>query len=263
MLHAVKHNARFWEYCSEELRGDRDILNAAAEGNSFNSLDVVPNTYQLDHPEFVACAIRKYLKGSKFSNERGRAIAQMIREEMWHDRTVAIAWLECGGLWIFLLHFGEDRERIRTATKCSWDQFHWASGLLKNDKVFVTQASTVDARILEYVSTQLFFDHDVVLTAFGRDGRILELYAEGDEQSFDYLVSFATKVRQRLMESRTFQCEFIGSAKRPSSEKLNCHLSMLNQGPEMLATYKDKIASYAGILYKRRNLHDTRLHLVT
>mmetsp|Transcript_4001 Transcript_4001/g.9217 ORF Transcript_4001/g.9217 Transcript_4001/m.9217 type:complete len:762 (+) Transcript_4001:2-2287(+) len=257
MLHAVKHHPRLWKHCSEELRGDNDILIAVAEASS-NSLQIVPSTYQLDHPEFVACVIQKHV-GRKFFESPGkikRMYNSMLRE-MWHNRAVAMAWLEAGGKWSnfdFPPAFSEDGEMILTATKHFWAEFRWASDRLKSVKAFVIQALAVDARIIRFVSEELFFDHNVVMAAFSTDVRAIEFYAEGDDQSFAFLVSFAKKIRRRLLESRTFIDEFIGSAKCPSAENVDCNLSMLNQGPVMLATYEDKIASYAGILHEEEEL---------
>ncbi|CAJ1970160.1 unnamed protein product [Cylindrotheca closterium] len=254
MLYAIKHQPRFWEYCSDELRGDRDILMAVAK-KSAASLHIVSSTHQLDHPEFVACAIRNHRAMNIFSHQR--PMYKDIRREMWHNRAVAMAWLESGGEWMGLAfppYFTEDKAIIVTATKHFWIQFQWASDMLKSDKAFVIQALAVDARIIRYISKELLFDRDVMMAAFSRDVRAIEFYAECDEQSFAFLVSFAQKIRERLRESRTFQDDFIEAAKCPSPENVDCNLPMLNQGPVMLATYEDKIASYAGILHEEELL---------
>mmetsp|Transcript_45286 Transcript_45286/g.109624 ORF Transcript_45286/g.109624 Transcript_45286/m.109624 type:complete len:701 (-) Transcript_45286:321-2423(-) len=242
MLVAISQNHWHWDGCSEELRQDRDFMLELAE--TCPSVFVcVEDEYQMDHPEMVIRALQKH---PDYLRERFDDFCP----ELWENRRVAMAWLEIGGGWshhFFPEEFNDDEEIVLMATRHHWEDFDVASDNLVQDKVFISKALAVNARIIEFVDPSILHDEEVLMAAISKDSRCIDFFLEVFEDS-GTLVLFAQTIRHRLREYWTFHHCVLPSMRLSSEEASECVLLMLNQGPATLATYIDKISSYVGTI---------------
>ncbi|CAJ1953971.1 unnamed protein product [Cylindrotheca closterium] len=247
MMKAIKKDVSIWEHCSDELKVDRDIALAALEGSP-NVLFFIGESYQMDNPAFVVLTIETHARYLQF-------VYHDVCKELWSNREVARAWLNSGGDWLdeFPEEFAEDEELVLILVRKNWSDFNMISDALKGDKDFILKAVAVDARIIRDVDEKIAYDKDVALAAISKDPRSLQFYSGGE--AFEFIVSFAKLIRERLLEYQVFQKEIVASMDK------ECHrsnqisvLSMLNQGPATLAMYKDVITSYIGVLHDEEEI---------
>jgi len=248
MVEAIKKDVTVWEHCPDGLKVDRDIALAAVEGSP-NALFFVGDSYQMDNPDFVVLTIETHAKNLQF-------VYHDVCKELWANRDVARAWLNSGGDWLdddFPEDFAEDEELVLTLVRKNWSDFDMTSDALKGDKDFILKAVSVDARIIRDVDEEIAYDKDVALAAISKDARSLQFYSGGED--FEFIVSFAKLIRERLQEYQVFEQEIVASMdKECHQSSQNSPLSMLNQGPATLAMYKDMIASYIGVLHGEKEI---------
>jgi len=241
MLEAVKIDSSAFEFCSEELSVDRDIVFATVESSS-NYFHLLTDSYQLENPDIVVCAI-------KSSNSKDLwSLYENICEEMWSNRHVGLAWLSKGGDWLdddFPDDFKDNEELCLTLAKHNWTDFENASVALRSDKEFMLNAVMVDARVIRDIidtDDQLRYDYDLTLLAFSRDKRTIQFYSSAND--FEYMVAFTEKVRKRIEDNDTFNDVVVASIIR---QPQNSSLSLLNQGPYAIRYHSNLISSYLGV----------------
>merc|ERR1712238_629668 len=214
MLEAVKIDPTAFEFCSEELSVDRNIVCATKSSNSTDLWSLYEN----------------------------------ICEEMWSNRHVGLAWLSKGGDWLdddFPDDFKDNEELCLTLAKHNWTDFENASVALRSDKEFMLNAVMVDARVIRDIidtDDQLRYDYDLTLLAFSRDKRTIQFYSSAND--FEYMVAFTEKIRKRIEDNDTFNDVVVASIIR---QPQNSSLSLLNQGPYAIRYHSNLISSYLGV----------------
>ena len=239
MIEAVKNDSIAFEYCSDELQNDRDVVMAAISSSS-TCLYLVTERFQDENPDVVITAIEKTDPRDLWT------VYDDVYEELWANRDVAMAWLSKGGDWLsddFPEEFEDDEELLLTVTKQNWTEFDYASDRLKASKQFMLRALALDGRVIRDISDDLRHDFDLALTAFRNNRQALQFYSGPED--FPFMVSLTQRVRERLDEYDVFSNEIISAMRCPRGGK--CFLPMLNQGPDTLHMYKSKIASYLGL----------------
>lgn len=242
MLEAVKTDAIALDYCSDELQNDKEVILAAVESAPISALFHTEHLFQMENPDVVIRAFEKAHCDQLW------VTYDAVCEDLWSNRDVAMAWFSKGGHWLaddFPVEFCDDKEMLITIARQNWTEFDWASESLKRDKEFMLQVLAVDGRVIRDVDVELRCDEDLVLAAISKDPRSLEFYSGGED--FEFMVSFAQKIRDRLREHDMFQEEIMTSMAVPFSNSI-CSLPMLNQGPTTLAMYEERISSFLGIL---------------
>jgi len=241
MLEAVKIDPTAFEFCSEELSVDRNIIFATVESSS-NYLYLLTDSYQLENPDIVICAIKSSNSTDLLS------LYENICEEMWSNRYVGLAWLSKGGDWLdddFPDDFKDNEELCLTLAKHNWTDFENASVALRSDREFMLNAVMVDARVIRDIidtDDQLRYDYDLTLLAFSRDKRTIQFYSSAND--FEYMVAFTEKVRKRIEDYDTFNDVVLASIIR---QPQNSSLSLLNQGPYAIRYHSNLISSYLGV----------------
>jgi hypothetical protein len=245
MIEAVKNNSIAFEYCSEELQEDCDVVMAAIEASS-TSLYLVSDSFQLANPQVVITAIQRTAPGDLWS------AYDDVDNELWANRDVAMAWLSRGGDWLdddFPEAMCDDEGLFLMVAEHNWTEFDYASEKLKSNKEFMLKAAAKDGRVYKEVSDDLRHDFDLALVAFG-NSRVAIQFFTGPED-FEFMVYFAKRVNERLATHSAFMKQVLCSMARPAEENQECYLPMLSQGPETSSMYKQLISSYLGIPQSR------------
>ncbi len=254
-----------WEQMPEDIRNDKEIMmkfatcEEAAEHLAHiilwepedldimeqllrtypEALEEVPNDIQELYPELMAQCIAD-LPEDSFLLE---GLHDVISEELWDCREVALAWIRKGGEDLFFLedYFDDDEEIFLAVAEHNWEDFTMASESLLNDKEFLTQAVAKNERIWTLLETEMKEDFDIALTAFAAHPN-LPYYAADDD--FSFLVAFARNVRDRLEIHDSFIELVLCSMDLPSSTNI---FATLNQGRHTTLQYKKSIAEYIGL----------------
>jgi len=244
MLEAIKSNHRIYEFCSEEISFDRDIILATIKSYP-GYLHLLPESFQLENPDVVICAIESCNRSDSWF------LYEYICEGMWSNRDVAISWLMKFGDWLpddFAEEFEEDEEMCLTLIKQNWTEFENLSTVLKNNKDFMLKALVLDARVvraLEETDNQLRYDDDLMLLAFSKDKRAIQSYSGGNE--FEYMVSFTERLRNRIRDYGIYKDVVYANILRPREKNPDCSLVKLDQGPDGIKHYSQLIESYLGL----------------
>ncbi|KAL3930483.1 MAG: hypothetical protein SGBAC_011745 [Bacillariaceae sp.] len=241
MLAAISKDRCHWDGCSDELRRDRDFMLELAE-TCPSVFEFVEEDWQMQHPEM---AIRALQKHPDYFRERFNDFCP----ELWLNKKVAMAWLEIGGRWpqyCFPENLGEDEELVLTAIQKNWEDFGVVSESLLNDKVFVSKALAVNARIVEVMDPNTL-DEEILMAAISNDSCCIGFLLESSEDH-STLILFAQKIRLRLREYWAFHHEVLPPIRILAAKDDECVLPMLNQGPATLTTYIDNISSYVGTI---------------
>jgi hypothetical protein len=260
MLEAVKNDPSMYEYCSEELFDDRDIIVAAVDGSP-RILNLVDHQFQEANPGVVILAIQKTARDDLW------VLYDAIYDELWTNRDVAKTWLSRGGDWLvddFPVDFESDQELLLTVAKENVTQFQNAPETLKKDKDFMLKAVALDGRVIREVDDSLRHDFDLVLLAFSGDQSALQFYANVED--FEYMVTFTNKVRTALSEFDCFTNIVMENIVQPGKPNHHgCCLSLLNQGPETVQYHFDLISSYLGLICKDEvsKWRDASMHLLS
>ena len=244
MMEAVKKDPAAFRYCSNELKHDMDFLFDIFESHHWLDWRTILQEIELDPTLFVELLKKTMHKGGFLAWERNDHWPNLLQ-----NRDVAMAWLSNGGEWReddFPEEFSEDKELLLTLLEHGNRRaFEFASPALKSDKDFMMKALSLDARVIADVSEEIACDEDLVIFAISKDPGSVHYYA-GDED-FEFVVSLAEKVRNRLREYDIFVEEIIDNISIPDSER-NCGLALLNQGPEVIQMYKKNLSAYLGLL---------------
>ena len=244
MLQAIKSNYSVYEFCSEELSFDRDIVLATIKSYP-GYLYLLPDSFQLENPDIVICAIESCNQNDSWF------LYEYICEGMWLNRDVAISWLMKFGDWLpddFPEEFEEDEELCLALIKQNWIEFENLSTVLKNNKGFMLKAVAIDARVvraLEGTDNLLRYDYDLMLLAFSKDKRAIQSYSGGNE--FECMVSFTERLRKRIRDSDIYKIVVYGNILRPREKNPNCSLVLLDQGPDAVIYHSRLIESYLGL----------------
>lgn len=238
MLQAIKTDSVAFEFCTDELQHDLDIVLAAVP----TSLYLVPETYQVEHPDIVRVAIEKTDSSDLWMTYDD------ICDTLWSTREIAKAWLAKGGDWLndnFPEEYENDEELLLTVAECNWSEFEFASDALKNDKKFMLRAVGIDGRIIREASEDLRHDYDIALAAFSRDIRALQFFSGAED--FEFMCGFSKWVRQQIEDYKTFTNEFASKIVKPRATDGACHLGLLNQGPETLSSFLESLVGFLGL----------------
>lgn len=243
MLQAIKIEPEMYDYCVIDLVDDRDIVSAGLPA----VLEMVDADFQMQNLDLVCAAIEK-TPTSDFC---------MLYEEIWsgcwENKLVAKAWLSKGGEWladVFPVEFSSDEELWEVTVKRNWAEFCHASESLRSNKQAVLKLLEIDARIIRDVDEDISHDHDIALLAFSKDMRALQSFSNATE--FEFLVNFAQRIRKKLLDYSTYQSLVDSSIRGTlSSRDRQSSLGILNQGPETVAFYSSKIASYLDLPEKK------------
>ncbi len=231
---AAEHLARIilWE------PEDRDILEQLLRTYP-EALEEVPNHIQELYPDLIAQCIADLPEDSYLLE----GLHDVICEELWGHREVALAWIRKGGEDLFFLedYFDDDEEIFLAVAEHNWEDFNVASESLLNDKKFLIQAVTKNEQIWTVLETEMKEDFDIALTAFAAHPN-LPYYAADDD--FSFLVAFARNVRDRLEIHDSFVELVLCSMDLPSSTNI---FTTLNQGRHTTLQYKKSIAEYIGL----------------
>ena len=256
MLRAVETDPVAFEYCTEDLQLDIDIVMAALP----TSLYLVSDTYQYENPEVVKVAIEKTKPADLWMTHDD------IFEGMWNNYEIALAWLAKGGDWLdeeFPNEFKHDEVLWLTVAANNWSQFEYAPNCLKNDKKFMLKLLEIDGRIIREAQ-DLRYDFDIVLAAFSKDVRAVQFYSGGED--FEFICGFVEWTRRQLEECKTFTEIIVGNISSPTSiQGCTFPLGMLNQGPELVKFYVEEISSFLGLPESSRlqKLHDASNNLLS
>jgi hypothetical protein len=249
IMEAVKNDPVAFEYCSEELQSDREVVLAAIEASP-SSLYLVMDSFQYENPDVVILALEKTDRGDLWTTYDD------VYDELWTNRDVAMAWLSKGGDWLaddFPEDFWDDEELLLTVAKHNWTEFDCASENLRNDKEFMLKALALDGRVIRDVSEDLRHDYDLALAAFGKDLRSLQFFSGPED--FEFMVSLTNQVRERLEDCSFFMREMVGSIYRRPSADEKCLLPMLNQGPDTVQMYQTTLSSFLGLPHGEELAH--------
>jgi Domain of unknown function (DUF4116) len=110
MLEGVRNNPTSFEYCSEELANNWDVVLTAV-GASPTTLCLGNASFQVTNPDLVILTIKRRAREDLWALYGG------IHNELWMDRDVAMAWLSRGGDWLvddFPVDFESDRGLLLT-----------------------------------------------------------------------------------------------------------------------------------------------------
>jgi hypothetical protein len=241
MIEAVQNDSIAFEYCSDELQQDLDVVKAAIEAYPA-SLYLVPDNVQLENPDIVIMAI------GRTDPEELWATYDDVYEELWTNRDVVKAWLSAGGEWMedqFPDEFSQDEEFLLVVAEHNYSEFDYADDSLKSNKEFMLQAVAKDGRVFKDASCDLRHDCDLALAAFGSSQEAIHYFSGKDD--FEFMVSFSTGINERLAEYDVFTTEVLGAIARPAMNGCQCILPMLNQGEETTSSYKQSLAGYLGL----------------
>ena len=241
MLEAIKNDSIAFEYCSDELQQDRDVVRAAIEASP-SCLYLVTDGFQQSNPDIVIMAIQRTDPDELWSTYDD------INEDLWLNREVAMAWLCRGGDWLeddFQEEFCDDKELLLAVAERNYKEFDYASDTLKSDKEFMLQAVAKDGRVFKEALGELRYDFDLALVAFSNSPQAIQEFTGEDDLQF--MVSFAKQMHEQLAQNNIFNKFVVCAMSRPANKRNQSVLSMLNQGPETTLEYKQLIAEYLGL----------------
>ena len=242
MLEAVKNDPVTFEYCTDELHHDFDILMALVT-KCPAALYLVSDGMQELHPCLVVQAIQNA------EPEDLWYVGEDIADHLWSDRDVVRAWLECGGKWRsddFSEHFRQDKELFLGVAEYNYSQFHNASDALRENKRFMLQAIEKDGRVFRDAMSSLRYDFDLALEAFSGSCESIHFYLDR-EDNIDFMLFFANVVHFRLAELEDFKSIFVNDIMKDKVEDSTSVLYLLNQGPETTREFQMLIGSFVGI----------------
>jgi Domain of unknown function (DUF4116) len=207
MVEACRNNHSMLEALEDSpLAVDRDILMAAIAKSPL-ALMAMKDTAQLLHPDLVADAIRQLERTELWS------VFHQIDEDIWIHRDVALAWVQNGGEYLedeFEEEYEEDREIFLAIAEHTPQDFWHASVELCSDKDYMMQVVQLNPSLLREASSILLSDFDLNLLAFGTGPDLPGIYDANNPDDFDFLMSFATKVREQLLLHRSFFIFLLG-----------------------------------------------------
>lgn len=244
MLQAVSNNPNVFQFCTEELIHDRDIVLATVQSCP-TWMYLVPDTFQIQNPDVVIKAIKCCQQNDSWS------LYEDVCEALWSNRDVAIAWLTKFGDWLhddFPEEFEDDEEMCLIVIQQNWVEFDSFSVAMRNNKDFMLRAIKVDARVIGVLEREdecLRYDDDLTMLAFARDKRAIQFYSGG--QDFEYMVVFTERLRKRIRDYEAFNQVVCANILRPCQKNPQCCLSLLNQGPDATKHHSQLIASYLGL----------------
>ena len=170
VLHCVKNGGDAINHASARLRGDKEIILAAATGEygTFNS-DTVLNlasTELQDDRDVVLHCVKRHGYAIKHASARLRGDKEIIlaAASKWNSATV---------LNLASAELQDDREVVLYCVKNCGDAIEHASARLRGDKEIILAATTEfwhSATVLNLASTELQDDRDVVLHCVKRRG---------------------------------------------------------------------------------------------
>ena len=148
------------------------------------------------------------------------------------------------GDYVFL----KDRELVRLAVKAHYSELQYASPTLRADHDFLLSLIAIDVRTLVYAAHTVRYDYDILVAAIANNTWTIFLCFSG-YSDFNFLVSFASKVRRKLELHDVFVREIlrgIAIAKPHEAPAHRCHLPLLDRGSETSTVLKKLIAEFLG-----------------
>eukprot|EP00523_Entomoneis_sp_CCMP467_P015522 CAMPEP_0168769392 /NCGR_PEP_ID=MMETSP0725-20121227/2378_1 /TAXON_ID=265536 /ORGANISM="Amphiprora sp., Strain CCMP467" /LENGTH=1046 /DNA_ID=CAMNT_0008818799 /DNA_START=778 /DNA_END=3918 /DNA_ORIENTATION=+ len=258
MLQAIHLHAKSaLQWINLDLMQDDDIVQACLQAMGPAALEYIPDETQIEHPDWVAQAIRSDTGDSadhgndQIGNEdvdnsasnnsllNLAALRQQrefeepiniwsmynwIHEELFLHREVALAWVSRGGDYLhdeFDLSLEEDAELFLLIARHNWCDFMFASeSKLLSNKEFMTLAVTQNGYVLREGRRGLSTDFDLALIAFAQKVDLVDHFEWTLVESSDYafLTDFAAHVRKRLVEHQSFIQFLIGIEKGEAGE---------------------------------------------
>jgi len=246
MLSAYRNVADAAEFASDRLRNDRGfILAALSEDPVGLALCFTSNEFQQNNIDVV-------LKAIETMDIDNPLVFDDLIPDLWNYRPVVLAWLKRG---LELLKdlprdscFCEDSEVVQLAVKAKYSEFRYASESLRADRDFVLSLVKIHGYVLAYASRALRSDFDILVAAITNQSRTISACFT-EENDFDILVSFASKVRSKLELYDVFVSEILRGiciSKPHVAPAHRCHLPMLDRGSETSIGFKKLIAEFLG-----------------
>ena len=225
-----------------DLWEDFDIRQATLEPEVLSDRVLRYMLQQDRYPGLVAQAIEKAASSEVLALDD---IFSFVRDDMWSNKSVALAWLNAGGGYLFEEfpeEFEDDPDIFLAVAEHVPDDFYFASHALYGDKEYMQLVLEKNGYLIDEVARWLVNDYDLMLTAFAQCPDLVQSY-ESVHDSFRRLTKFASKVRSRLDLHNSFVA-FLQGISLASSPP--CHLRLLDQGKETCMALKRSIASYVG-----------------
>jgi hypothetical protein len=219
-----------------QLLHDREIVEALLETDPIQVLSCFPEFVQMEFPDLVAKSIE--------NSEDLDYLEEIICDELWLNRDIALAWIRRGGLddgdSIMVEYFFNDEEIFLAIAEHSYELFHFASERLRCDKVFLLEAVVANGKVWTELNEEMKNDFEITLAAFaGAPNLPYFCFSQDNGQ----MIQFARTVRDKLSHHDTFVKLIIGSIDAASGSTF----FRLNQGRDTSLVYKRQIAECLGI----------------
>jgi hypothetical protein len=251
------------------FRRDREVLAAALE-STWEALSEIDGSVQHLHPDLVAKTIRDKFSPNSDEDELWE-IFDVIDEDLWSVREVALAWVSVGGEFIeeYFFAYADDPELFLLVAEHSPEEFSCASRELRANKEFMMRVVERNGNLLREATGHLSHDFDLALTAFGSGPNDLASYYDVKNWTqLQFIADFARKVRSKIADHEGFVCLLCGMSSaaagrsptreeeedddddKASEEKkeVSCHLlRTLCQGPETSLAYKKLVSDFLGV----------------
>jgi hypothetical protein len=219
-----------------QLLHDREIVEALLETDPIQVLSCLPEFVQMEFPDLVAKCIQ--------NSEELDYLEEIICDELWLNRDIALAWIRKGGLddgdSIVVESFFNDEEIFLAIAEHSWELFHFASERLRCDKDFLLEAVGANGKVWTELNEDMKDDFEITLAAFAGAPNLPYFCFS---QDYGQMIQFARTVRDELSHHDTFVKMILGSIDAASDNSF----SRLNQGSVTSLVYKRQIAECLGI----------------
>jgi hypothetical protein len=238
LLQACRHDGDVLELVQMSLITDRDVIETALKRTP-DALCFVPSFVQHLYPDLVAQAIRDTPQDELWD------LYDMVDEDLWENREVALAWVGQGGDFLhddFSFEMEMDQELFLLIAAHNPEDFWCASDDLLCQKEFMLKAVEIDGNLLRDASEDIVQDFDLALLAFAGTSDLVGQYMTGRVRDFQFLVEFAKKVRARVEVHEGFVMGVLCG-----TTKGTLPMSILSQGRETTFAYAKLIADFLGI----------------
>jgi hypothetical protein len=248
----------------EPILQDRDVVTTILQTKA-TAWRILPYAVQSLYPELIAQAMTAMMtmkQGKDSSLSVGRVWAEhgLLRDVLIH-RDIALAWcrfnrnlppaLLAPDYSIYMSYLQDPAFMLQVVEYNLYWLAHMPSSKgLCSDRQFMYQAVKVDPIVLCWACPDLKNDFELQLQAFSARAdlpfRFISVsYTNDPEGGYLLVAQFASRVRAILREYGMLQ-EILGRAMSASTtaatnEESDYYVSLLNQGPETSAMYKDQL----------------------
>jgi hypothetical protein len=250
MLLACRKDASVLPCLGLDLQMDRDIVQAAVEGNPF-VLEFFPFDSQRLFPDLIAQAISNL--SEEVEQEGINNWTGSIAEELWTNLAVAEAWFKAGGA--FHDRFPDVMKSNRAFGLliakycCDPEDFGYGVSLgLRGDKEFMLAAVEKNGFCYLDAVDRLDRDFDVAVAAFSgpRTDHLEDYFFQcGDREEKKFLSEVLEKVQKKLKSHELYTKGFLYGMSENAGA--GCHVRMLIQDAETTLAYKRLIAEFLDV----------------